>query len=128
VFVDALDDYLRGVEPDRLSRLAEDVRAELAHVFPSLPAGAPTRGMALQHERYRSHRAVRTLFEQLASTRPFVLLLDDFHWADAASVELLAALLRRPPAAAVLVAVAVRPRELPERVSAALERPSVRER
>jgi DNA-binding NarL/FixJ family response regulator len=122
VFVDALDDYLQGVEPDRLSRLADDVRAELAHVFPSLSARAPTRGMALQHERYRSHRAVRELFEQLASTRSFVLVLDDFHWADPASVELLAALLRRPPAAAVLVGVAVRPRQLPVRLSAALER------
>src|SRR5204863_5093144 len=50
------------------------------------------------------------------------LVLDDFHWADSASVELLGALLRRPPAAAVLLAVAARPRQLPDRLSAALER------
>ena len=51
-----------------------------------------------------------------------MLLLDDLHWADSASVELLGALLRRPPAAGVLVALAVRPRQAPERVAAALER------
>ena len=78
--------------------------------------------MALQHERYRSHRAVRALLEHLAKTRPLVLVLDDLHWADSASVELLGALLRRPPAAAVLMALALRPRQMPERLSAALER------
>ena len=49
-------------------------------------------------------------------------MLDDFHWADSASIELLGALLRRPPAAPVLIVVAVRPRQMPERLAAALER------
>ena len=51
-----------------------------------------------------------------------MLVLDDVHWADPASVELLGALLQRPPAAPVLLAVAVRPRQLSERLAAALER------
>ena len=51
-----------------------------------------------------------------------MLVLDDLHWADSASVELLGAFLRRPPAAPVLIAVAVRPRQMPERLAAALER------
>ena len=49
-------------------------------------------------------------------------MLDDFHWADSASVELLGALLRRPPTAAVLTTVALRPRQTPERLAAGLER------
>jgi ATP/maltotriose-dependent transcriptional regulator MalT len=122
VFVDALDEYLRGLERSRLAALDDDVRTELAHVFPSLTALATDREVALQHERYRTHRAVRELLEQLAWTQPLVLVLDDLHWADPASVELLGALLRRPPAVAVLLALAVRPRQLPERLSAALER------
>jgi ATP/maltotriose-dependent transcriptional regulator MalT len=122
VFVDALDEYVRGLEGNRLAALDDDVRTELAHVFPSLTALATERQVALQHERYRSHRAVRELLEQLAWTQPLVLVLDDLHWADAASVELLGALLRRPPAVAVLLALAVRPRQVPERLSAALDR------
>src|SRR5436309_13463379 len=122
VFVDALDEYVQGLEPKRLAALDDDVRTELAHVFPSLSALAGGRAAALQHERYRSHRAIRKLLEQLATTKPLVLVLDDFHWADSASAELLGALLRRPPAAAVLIALAVRPRQMPERLSAALER------
>jgi ATP/maltotriose-dependent transcriptional regulator MalT len=122
VFVDALDEYLRSLQPARLESLDEDVRTELAHVFPSLTALATGREIALQHERYRSHRAVRALLEQLAHVQPLVLVLDDLHWADSASAELVAALLRRPPAEPVLLALAVRPRQVPERLSAALGR------
>ena len=118
----ALDEYVGSLDPNLFSTLDDDVQAELAHVLPSLSALAAGRAVALQHERYRSHRAVRALLEHLAQTRPLVLVLDDFHWADSASVELLGALLRRPPAAAVLTAVALRPRQTPERLAAALER------
>jgi ATP/maltotriose-dependent transcriptional regulator MalT len=122
VFVDALDEYVAGLEPDRLAVLDGAVQAELAHVFPSLSALAGGQQVSPQHERYRSHRAVRALLEHLAQTLPLVLVLDDFHWADSASVELLGALLRRAPAAAVLIAVAFRPRQTPERVAMTLER------
>ena len=122
VFIDALDEYVESIDPNQLSTFDDDVQAELAHVLPSLSALAAGRAVAPQHERYRSHRAMRALLEQLAHTRPLVLVLDDFHWADSASVELLGALLRRPPAGAVLTALALRPRQTPERLAAALER------
>jgi ATP/maltotriose-dependent transcriptional regulator MalT len=124
VFVDALDEFVRGLDPNRFAVLEDDVRTELAHVFPSLTTLASDRQVALQHERYRSHRAVRSLLEQLASAQPLVLVLDDLHWADSASIELLGALLRRPPSEPVLLALAMRPRQVPERLSAALERAS----
>jgi DNA-binding NarL/FixJ family response regulator len=122
VFVDALDEYVEGLEPRRLESLPDDVRHELGLVFPGLSRFAAARGAALQHERYRSHRAVRELLERLAAAGPLVLVLDDVHWADAASVELLGALLRRPPAAPVLLAMAARPRQAPERLAAASRR------
>jgi ATP/maltotriose-dependent transcriptional regulator MalT len=122
VFVDAVDEYVRGLSPNRFAVLEDDVRTELAHIFPSLTPLANGRQLALQHERYRSHRAVRSLLEQLGAAQALVLVLDDLHWADAASIELLGALLRRPPAAPVLLALATRPRPLPDRLSTALER------
>ena len=122
VFVDALDEYVQSLEPERLESLDDGVRAELAQVLPSLPAAVPAQAVPLQHERYRAHRAVRVLLEQLAFTRPLVLVLDDLHWADPGSVELLGTLLHRPPAAPVLIALSVRPRQVPDRLSAALER------
>ncbi len=121
VFVDALDEYLQGLERDRLDVLDDDVRNALANVFPSLSGLATTRGEAFRHERYRGHRAVREVLERLTAARPLVLLLDDIHWADSASIDLLGALLRRPPDAAVLLVVALRPRQAPERLTPALE-------
>lgn len=120
VFVDALDDYLRGLAPGRLSPLGGEVLTELAQLFPSLPPPAGAAQLTPQHERYRAHSAVRALLEQLARRTPLALVLDDFHWADSASVELLGALLRRPPAAPVLMALAVRAHQMPERLSLAL--------
>jgi DNA-binding CsgD family transcriptional regulator len=124
LFVDALDEYAAGLDPRRLGAFDDDVRVELARLFPSLSdlggAGRP----ALQDERYRAHRAVRELLERMAATKPIVLLLDDVHWADSASIELLGALLRGPPAAGVLLAMGARPRQLPERLANAVERAS----
>jgi DNA-binding CsgD family transcriptional regulator len=109
VFVDALDEYLAGVEPRRLANLDDDLRVELARVFPSLSDLGRGGSAATQDERYRANRAVRELLARLAATKPLALILDDFHWADPASVDLAASLLHRPPAAAVLIVLAARP-------------------
>jgi ATP/maltotriose-dependent transcriptional regulator MalT len=122
VFVDALDEYVQALDPRRLDALPADVRAELGHVLPALATGDGAGGADAPDHRFRTHRAVRRLLEVLAEEKPLVLLLDDVHWADSGSIELLGTLLRRPPDAAVLIAVAVRARQLPERLSGALER------
>ena len=122
VFVDALEEYVQGLDPRRLATLGEAVLAELALVLPALSPVTTGREPAVQHERYRSHRAVRALLELLADTRPLVLVLDDLHWADPASIELLGALLHRPPAAPVLLALAARPRQMPPPLETAIER------
>ena len=122
VFVDALDEYVAGLDPRVVASLSEDVRSELAQVLPSLADLAGATAPVLQDERYRVHRAMRELLERLAARQPLVLALDDVHWADPASVELLAALLRSPPGAAVLLAMGARPRQVSDRLQTALER------
>ena len=62
----------------------------------------------------------------MAENEVVVLVLDDLHWADDASIELLSALLRRPPDAPVLLALAFRPGSAPERLTAALAAPLAR--
>ena len=122
VFVDALDEYVAGLDPRRLESLEEGVRGDLAGLLPSLSEYAPASPSAPQDQRYRAHRAVGELLQRLAATKPLVLVLDDVHWADSTSIDLLGALLRRPPAASVLLAIAARPRQMPERLTGALER------
>jgi ATP/maltotriose-dependent transcriptional regulator MalT len=119
VFIDALDDYLASLQPRRLSVLAQEQRRDLASVFPALPdpGGAVP---SLPQERYRSHRAVRALLALLAAPRPLVLVLDDLHWADQASLELLDHLLRRPPTGPSLLLLAHRSGRAPAPLLAAV--------
>jgi DNA-binding CsgD family transcriptional regulator len=107
VWVDAVADYASSLGPDRLERLVGEQAAELAPVVPGLAGlDGATR---LQDERYRTHFAVRALLEGLGGRRPVVVALDDLHWADDGSLELIAHLLRRPPRRGVLLALAFRP-------------------
>jgi DNA-binding NarL/FixJ family response regulator len=122
VVVDALDAYLGSQNRRRFAGMSEDQKGELAAVFPSLAELAEPRAEVLQHERYRAHHAVRTLLELLAGERPCLLVLDDMHWADQASLELLSHLLRRRPEAPVLIVLAFRPPQAPERLRTPLER------
>ncbi len=121
VFVDALDDYLRSQNPRVFERLSAGERSELARLFPALAELAEEQASPLQDERYRAHGATRALLELLAARRPLVLVLDDLHWADDASQELIAHLIRRRPGAKVLLALALRPHEAPERLRGAIE-------
>ena len=119
VFVDALDEYLESLGPRRLGALDDEVVADLGGIFPALAGGArPATG----DERLRVQRGMRQLLEALAAAKPLVLVLDDVHWADAASVELLGSVFRRPPAAPVLLGVAARPRQVPDALAGMLAR------
>lgn len=121
VFVDALDEYLRALDPQKLQRVGSELVGELGQVFPALAELAPSSAPLIADERYRAHRAVRDLLERLSAAGPLVLVLDDLHWADHASIELLSALLRRPPNAAVLLAIAIRTRQATAQLTSVLE-------
>jgi DNA-binding NarL/FixJ family response regulator len=119
VWIDALEPHLATTATPGLS---ERDAAALAEALPSL---ARDPGAAVP-ERHRVHAAMRSLLAALATDRPLVVVLDDLHWADPASVDLIAALLRRPPAAEVLLALSLRQHQAPERLDIALAR-SLRE-
>ncbi|WP_416980147.1 helix-turn-helix transcriptional regulator [Streptomyces sp. T028] len=88
------------------------------------PAGDMTQaltGAARSAARFGLHRATAALLTHAATT-PLVMVLDDLHWADPASLELLDHLVRHPPRARVLLAVARRERQSPAPLTAALLR------
>jgi DNA-binding CsgD family transcriptional regulator len=122
VVADALEGYLAALPAPELGRVAEDLAADLAAPLPILAAGlgaAPDR--TVDAERYRTHRALRTLIGRLAERRPLVLALDDLHWADGETAELVAHLMRRP-APGTLLAIAFRPAQLGGPLLAAVDR------
>ena len=105
VAIETLADYLASLGPGEHAALAP----ELAPVFPALVPSAPRPAAPFDAERFHTHRALRALLERLARRRPLTLTLDDLHWADAETVELVAHLLRHPPRGRVLLAIAYRP-------------------
>jgi hypothetical protein len=117
LWTEALDRHLAEAGERRLLRLGLDDPAALSMALPALSVlgGEPAQG-----DRHRTHRALQDLLVCLAASRPLVLCLDDVHWADSASADALAALVRRPAAAGVLLAVATRAGGLPDSVASAL--------
>ena len=93
VWADALDAYVasRGGAVAAAPTRSPSWRASC----PRCTARVGGRRGTLADERYRAHRGVRRLLGRLADGAPLVLVLDDLQWSDGASIELLAALLRR---------------------------------
>jgi DNA-binding CsgD family transcriptional regulator len=117
--VEALDAYLGGLDPRRLRLPEGELREELGAIFPSLRTErTPPTGVF--DERYRAYRAVHELMERLGGSRPFVIAFDDLHWADDASVELLAALMDKPARVSAMLVVVSRPGQMPPTLEVAL--------
>lgn len=108
------------------SRLSEEEHRLLSAVFPALSTVDEATHAALTAgagtSRYRLFRAVRSLLGILSGDHGLVLLLDDVHWADTASIDLLGYLTQHPPAGRILFAIAYRPAQAPVRLTAALAR------
>jgi DNA-binding NarL/FixJ family response regulator len=121
--VNALDEFLESLGGGAFAAHATEDVAELAGVFPALRSLDPgSEEPTTAAERFRAHRAVRALLEGLAEQQPVVLALDDLHWADGASRELISYLLRRPPRAPVLVAASYRRGQAERALVSAIER------
>jgi ATP/maltotriose-dependent transcriptional regulator MalT len=117
LLIDAFDRQV-AAEPPR--RLDDEHLAQLAGALPAV-AGMPGVEPAESPDgRHPVARAVRALLELLAAERPVTILLDDVQWADAASTDVLALLLHRPPRTRVLLALATRAGRAPD-LEAALE-------
>ena len=103
ILVDALDEHLGGLDSAQLARALGDAADDLAAVFPSLRR---------QEEpgRFGPHRAIAGLLERLPPGRGALVILDDLHWADEATAEVLAHVLRRPAARGLVLALARRSR------------------
>lgn len=116
VFVDALDAYLASL--DQETRAGLTAGGVLDAVFPGFGQPAAPDGRI---DRLRVHAAVRELLVRLAGSHGLVVVLDDLHWADPASIDLIGYLLRHPPRGAVLLAGALRPAQAAPKLATAVE-------
>lgn len=91
-------------------------RYEQSEGLPSPPAAFAQRGaLATIASQPALFEEVRDFFARLTATRPLVILLEDLHWADPASLDLLRYLARETSAQALLVLATVNADELGRR-------------
>ena len=112
-FVEALERLLREASAQEREDLIGPHRGDLARLLPALEAGdAAPQGAEGATARYRAFEAARALVEAAAARRPTLLVLDDLHWADPATLLLLRHLGRMVDRAPVLVLVTYRDTEV----------------
>ena len=107
--VDALVDRVDATLAERLS---EPETQLLATAFPVL-----SKKPAHDVVKPRLYRAMRSLLRELA---PVTVVLDDVHWADESTIELVDYLVRHPLPAPMLLVLAYRPNQVSFRLSRAL--------
>jgi DNA-binding CsgD family transcriptional regulator len=102
LFSDAFVPVIRELEPAALSALARGSEAELSIVLPVLGAARPQSDDPAEL-RTRVLWTVAEFVRGLAARQPLLLLLDDVHWADPSSLELLHFLARQTAQSRVLI-------------------------
>jgi predicted ATPase len=92
-FVEILRDYIQSRPEDVLLDDLGDDASEMAKLVPELTRRIPIQGegqpLPPEQEGYRLLEAVRGWLENLAHSRPVLLLIEDLQWADSASCLLL---------------------------------------
>ena len=111
LWAEALERHLSQVHPDDVQRLCGGGLEDLSGLLGSVAA---VRGGPPQHEapRLRLLEGLTSLLRNLARESPLVIVLDDFHLADASSVDALGYLARNLAGSPVLVIATARPVEL----------------
>jgi len=114
-FAEALDQLVRGIDPDVLRVDLGGAGGELARLLPDLDArvsGLPAPVAAdPDTERHRLHTAVTDLLAGAGRRQPLLLVLEDCHWADTPTLVLLRHLARASSEARVLVLATFRDTE-----------------
>nr|WP_241968411.1 LuxR family transcriptional regulator [Streptomyces sp. ICBB 8177] len=91
---------------DELARAAAGQEGELARLLPEL--GETTREAHDQEGRARLFELTARLLERLAAERTLILAIEDLHWADSSTRELLAYLFRSLDAARLVIVATYR--------------------
>jgi predicted ATPase len=115
-FLEALDSLLRGTGGAVMAQVMKRVAPTWHVQFPALVVDgssadrAPPEATEAPQERLKRELAV--FLSEIARSRPLVLFLDDVHWADASTVDLLAYLGSRCAGQRLLVLLTYRPADL----------------
>ena len=113
--VDALRHLVRTTPPDELDVLLGPARRDLARLLPELDPAAAGSASADPGATSRLFELLLGLVGRLAAAQPLVLVVEDVHWADRSTLDLLAFLARVLRADRVLVLATYRAEDVDRR-------------
>ena len=102
-FVEALGNHLSGTAADDVRRRLGPVRRELAHLFPQLEQDVLPLDVESQQGKLRLFEAILVLLTLVADGHGLLLVVEDLHWADASTLELLDYMTRRLRSSRIMV-------------------------
>ena len=115
-FVEALRHYVELAPIEDLAGQVAAAGGELRRIVPELERRLPRAPQPVggdpEGERFRLFEAVATLLVEASATAPLLLILDDLHWADNASLLLLRHVARDSRTASLLVLCSYRQTEV----------------
>lgn len=105
--VEALEQLFDDVPDEQLGPLLAGTGPQVAKVVPALrrrmPGLPPPADVPVEHDRLFLYASLRELFLRLGSSRPALVVLEDLHWADPATIQMLQHVVGGLEAARVLV-------------------------
>jgi ATP/maltotriose-dependent transcriptional regulator MalT len=113
--VDALRMLVRTMRPDALAAVLGPAAEGLARLLPELAAGAAVGPAAGELQKAQLLEHVLGALGRLGEERPVLLVIEDLHWADQSTLDLMAFLIRSLRDARVLLAITYRSDELHRR-------------
>jgi len=97
-------------EGEAIAQMLGPLRAVLAPIFPQLEGTSAD--SSIERDRERPFELIFAVLERLAAEEPMLLVLEDVHWADQTSLELLHHLAHRAPSLRMLILATYRSDEL----------------
>lgn len=95
-FVEAIGNYLRAHDPAEIAELLGPMRGELSRLFPQLGDGGRADDLGEPGQsKLRLFESILAVLEICARGGGLVLVIDDLHWSDASTRELLDYVARR---------------------------------
>ncbi|MGH2583869.1 MAG: ATP-binding protein, partial [Dehalococcoidia bacterium] len=122
--LDLLRTQLIGCSPEQVAGMLGPAAPELVKLLPeliiSLPGVMPAAVLEPEGERRRLFHTLTELFTRLAAGQPALIIVEDLHWSDDTSLELLLYLARRITAQRVLLLLTYRGDEVQPSLAHAL--------
>jgi DNA-binding CsgD family transcriptional regulator len=122
--LDLLRDWLSGRTAHEVADILAEHDATLARLLPELAAHLPERPSDpvpdSDQEQRRRVQALVQLFTRFAARQPLILIIEDLHWSDEASLEVVLALARHTATLPILLLMTYRSDEIPAELGSLL--------